>query len=159
MANDIEKNNSPPLTDREGSDTAPKYDNEHLNEHQPSHDLKHHGGDEHRPSFAHSGNLVELEVDLARAIDRDAPEGDYEADTSPFAVVRSVVPEIDDPSMPVNTFRAWFLGIVSYGDQVGDHTRSLHNTTRSLSLSALELINSFLSGKSPTTTVVHTPAA
>lgn len=59
------------------------------------------------------GHLVELEVDLSRVLIEDAEkEGDWDEDTSPFAAVRAVVPETDDPEMPVNTFRAWFLGIV-----------------------------------------------
>jgi OPT family small oligopeptide transporter len=36
---------------------------------------------------------------------------DYD-DDSPYAEVRAAVPSIDDPSMPVNTFRTWFLGIL-----------------------------------------------
>lgn len=60
------------------------------------------------------GHLTELEVDLSRVLaDHEDGEGDWNADTSPFAAVRAVVPETDDPDMPVNTFRAWFLGIVS----------------------------------------------
>jgi hypothetical protein len=60
-------------------------------------------------------HLVELEVDLSRVLVKDEEiEGDWDADTSPFAAVRAVVPETDDPEMPVNTFRAWFLGIVSW---------------------------------------------
>jgi hypothetical protein len=59
------------------------------------------------------GHLTELEVDLSRVLQKDEEaEGDWDADTSPFAAVRAVVPETDDPDMPVNTFRAWFLGIV-----------------------------------------------
>ncbi|KAK9152399.1 hypothetical protein Syun_010708 [Stephania yunnanensis] len=47
-----------------------------------------------------------------------APEktnaGEFPADeTSPVEEVRLVVPETDDPSIPVMTFRAWFLGITS----------------------------------------------
>lgn len=60
-----------------------------------------------------NGHLVELEVDLSRVIGEDDVEGDWDADTSPFPAVRAVVPETDDTEMPVNTFRAWFLGIVS----------------------------------------------
>lgn len=60
-----------------------------------------------------NGHLIELEVDLSRVIGEDDVEGDWDADTSPFPAVRAVVPETDDPEMPVNTFRAWFLGIVS----------------------------------------------
>ncbi|KAH8086669.1 OPT oligopeptide transporter, partial [Cristinia sonorae] len=37
-------------------------------------------------------------------------DDDY-ADESPYAEVRASVSNIDDPSMPVNTFRMWFLGI------------------------------------------------
>ena len=31
---------------------------------------------------------------------------------SPYAEVRAVVPATDDPSMPANTFRVWFLGTI-----------------------------------------------
>lgn len=65
------------------------------------------------PAEILDGHLVELEVDLARVIAEDDVEGDWDADTSPFPAVRAVVPEYDDTEMPVNTFRAWFLGIVS----------------------------------------------
>ncbi|KAK6834130.1 hypothetical protein PG987_008824 [Apiospora arundinis] len=57
------------------------------------------------------GHLAELEVDLDRVLGEEE-EGEYEADTSPFPAVRAVVPETDDTGIPVNTFRAWFLGIV-----------------------------------------------
>ncbi|EKM60787.1 uncharacterized protein PHACADRAFT_246918 [Phanerochaete carnosa HHB-10118-sp] len=33
-------------------------------------------------------------------------------DDSPYPEVRAAVSNVDDPSMPVNTFRAWFLGLV-----------------------------------------------
>ncbi|OAA55787.1 small oligopeptide transporter [Niveomyces insectorum RCEF 264] len=61
-----------------------------------------------------NGHLVDLEVDLSRVIaDADGDgDGDWDENTSPFASVRAVVPETDDPDMPVNTFRAWFLGII-----------------------------------------------
>lgn len=36
----------------------------------------------------------------------------YEADDSPFPEVRAVVPAVDDPSLPVNTVRMWFIGII-----------------------------------------------
>lgn len=67
------------------------------------------------PAEIADGHLVELEVDLARVIAEDNVEGDWDADTSPFPAVRAVVPEYDDVDMPVNTFRAWFLGIVCCG--------------------------------------------
>lgn len=61
-----------------------------------------------------NGHLVELEVDLGGVLaQKEGEVGDYSADTSPFPAVRAVVPETDDTGMPVNTFRAWFLGIVS----------------------------------------------
>lgn len=60
-----------------------------------------------------TGHLADLEVDIGGVIAKADEEGDWDADTSPFPAVRAVVPETDDPDMPVNTFRAWFLGIVS----------------------------------------------
>ncbi|KAK8926769.1 Sexual differentiation process protein isp4 [Metarhizium anisopliae] len=33
-------------------------------------------------------------------------------DDSPYPEVRASVPPTDDPDMPVNTIRAWFLGVV-----------------------------------------------
>uniref|UniRef100_A0A8H7N1Z8 Uncharacterized protein n=1 Tax=Bionectria ochroleuca TaxID=29856 RepID=A0A8H7N1Z8_BIOOC len=36
-----------------------------------------------------------------------------EVEDSPFDEVRAIVPPVDDVDLPVNTFRAWFLGIVS----------------------------------------------
>ncbi|CAI7641429.1 unnamed protein product [Penicillium pancosmium] len=39
-------------------------------------------------------------------------EYSYESHRSPFPEVRSVVPETDDPSMPVNTVRMWVLGVM-----------------------------------------------
>lgn len=59
-----------------------------------------------------NGHLAELEVDMDRVLEKAEEEGDYSADTSPFPQVRAVVPETDDLAIPVNTFRAWFLGIV-----------------------------------------------
>ncbi|KAH9896261.1 OPT family small oligopeptide transporter [Xylariomycetidae sp. FL2044] len=59
------------------------------------------------------GHLAELEVDLGQVlVSKEEGEGDWDADTSPFPAVRAVVPETDDAGIPVNTFRAWFLGIV-----------------------------------------------
>ncbi|ETS84490.1 hypothetical protein PFICI_02515 [Pestalotiopsis fici W106-1] len=59
-----------------------------------------------------NGHLAELEVDMSRVLSKVEDEGDYEADTSPFPQVRAVVPETDDTAIPVNTFRAWLLGII-----------------------------------------------
>lgn len=58
-----------------------------------------------------NGHLVELEVDLSRVLTKEG-EGDWDAHTSPFPEVRAVVPETDDTPMPVNTVRAWVLGII-----------------------------------------------
>lgn len=35
-----------------------------------------------------------------------------DSDNSPYLEVRANVPNTDDPSLPVNTLRMWFLGIV-----------------------------------------------
>lgn len=36
---------------------------------------------------------------------------DVDEEDSPYPEVRASVSNIDDPDMPVNTFRAWFLGL------------------------------------------------
>ena len=36
----------------------------------------------------------------------------YEDDDSPYPEVRSAVANTDDPDMPVNTIRAWTIGII-----------------------------------------------
>ncbi|RKU42618.1 hypothetical protein DL546_005539 [Coniochaeta pulveracea] len=96
---------------RSGSDDANPVSITPFNAHNEKHDEKTvyggGGGD------IENGHLTEVEVDLGRVlVEGDEIEGDWDADTSPFAAVRAVVPETDDPDMPVNTFRAWFLGIV-----------------------------------------------
>lgn len=93
------------------------------------------------------GHLAELEVDLSQVLNKDEEaEGDWDADTSPFAAVRAVVPETDDPGMPVNTFRAWFLGIVSQRPYRDEGMSRAHNLARSLSSSAPVSTSSSLSG-------------
>ncbi|EIW64935.1 OPT oligopeptide transporter [Trametes versicolor FP-101664 SS1] len=42
---------------------------------------------------------------------REAKVEEYNEE-SPYAEVRAAVPNTDDPSIPVNTFRVWFLGII-----------------------------------------------
>ena len=37
---------------------------------------------------------------------------DLELNDSPYPEVRALVPPVDDVDIPVNTFRAWFLGII-----------------------------------------------
>ncbi|CAK5279917.1 unnamed protein product [Mycena citricolor] len=47
----------------------------------------------------------------SRAGSRDSTAIEFD-DESPYPEVRAAVSSVDDPSMPVNTFRMWFLGIV-----------------------------------------------
>lgn len=35
-----------------------------------------------------------------------------DSDNSPYLEVRANVPNTDDPTLPINTFRMWFLGVV-----------------------------------------------
>jgi hypothetical protein len=57
------------------------------------------------------GSLQELEVDIQNVL-QDGEIKDLDEDTSPYPEVRAVVPEVDDPNMPVNTLRMWILGII-----------------------------------------------
>jgi hypothetical protein len=53
------------------------------------------------------GHLQEIEVDIDQVLqDRDIK--DIDEDTSPYPEVRAVVPETDDPDIPVNTLRVKF---------------------------------------------------
>ncbi|EOD46007.1 putative small oligopeptide opt family protein [Neofusicoccum parvum UCRNP2] len=56
------------------------------------------------------GHLQELEVDIAEALNEGGKEFDLDADHSPYPEVRAVVPEVDDPAIPVNTLRMWIIG-------------------------------------------------
>ncbi|PPQ71007.1 hypothetical protein CVT26_014269 [Gymnopilus dilepis] len=47
----------------------------------------------------------------SRAESRNSTAVDFD-DESPYPEVRAAVASIDDPTMPVNTFRMWFLGIL-----------------------------------------------
>ncbi|KAJ6486438.1 OPT oligopeptide transporter protein-domain-containing protein [Mycena vitilis] len=51
-----------------------------------------------------SPTLLRLDSRNSTAIEFD--------DESPYPEVRAAVSSVDDPSMPVNTFRMWFLGII-----------------------------------------------
>jgi OPT family small oligopeptide transporter len=57
---------------------------------------------------------AELTVDEATDIAIGDIDQEYtiESENSPFPEVRANVPNTDDPSLPVNTFRMWLLGIV-----------------------------------------------
>lgn len=46
------------------------------------------------------------------AIGETNVEYTVESDNSPYMEVRANVPNTDDPSIPVNTVRMWFLGVV-----------------------------------------------
>ena len=48
---------------------------------------------------------------VASLLDTNTPYTHPE-DDSPYPEVRSAVANTDDPDMPVNTFRAWVIGIV-----------------------------------------------
>ncbi|KAJ5620322.1 hypothetical protein N7510_004306 [Penicillium lagena] len=59
------------------------------------------------------GRMDKVELDASSQEEQDENvEYDYESHRSPFPEVRAVVPETDDPTMPVNTVRMWVLGIV-----------------------------------------------
>ncbi|KAH9824567.1 small oligopeptide transporter [Teratosphaeria destructans] len=62
------------------------------------------------PDIEH-GHLQEIEVDVAHIL-QDKDLKDISEDTSPYPEVRAVVPETDDPDMPVNTLRMWILGVI-----------------------------------------------
>ncbi|KAE9970878.1 hypothetical protein BLS_004716 [Venturia inaequalis] len=57
------------------------------------------------------GHLQEIEVDVAKAIG-ETEDYDEDSEHSPYPEVRAVVPEVDDPAIPVNTLRMWIIGIV-----------------------------------------------
>ena len=62
----------------------------------------------------HSHPLPEPVVDVADFDDHNLDVSHLESleDDSPYPEVRSAVANTDDPDMPVNTFRAWFIGII-----------------------------------------------
>ncbi|KAI6822266.1 small oligopeptide transporter, OPT family [Hortaea werneckii] len=62
-----------------------------------------------QPVHLEHGRMQELEVDMGHALE-DRKIEDVDCDTSPYPEVRAVVPETDDPDMPVNTLRMWVLG-------------------------------------------------
>lgn len=63
------------------------------------------------PTSAEETHLKDLEVDINNAVD-EKEDFQIEGEHSPFAEVRAVVPEVDDPTMPVNTLRTWILGVI-----------------------------------------------
>ncbi|CAK3793603.1 small oligopeptide transporter [Lecanosticta acicola] len=64
-----------------------------------------------QPVDVQQGHLQEIQVDVAHVL-QDQEIRDVDDDTSPYPEVRAVVPETDDPDMPVNTLRMWLLGTI-----------------------------------------------
>ncbi|KAJ7462813.1 glutathione transporter [Mycena galericulata] len=65
-----------------------------------------------KPTYAHSDADAESSDgrSASRAGSRDSTAIEFE-DESPYPEVRAAVASVDDPLMPINTFRMWFLGI------------------------------------------------
>ncbi|PWN48303.1 small oligopeptide transporter [Violaceomyces palustris] len=69
----------------------------------------------------HRLNDPNMETERIDSVEAALEKGDYKAEVkleeeleedSPYAEVRAAVSNIDDPSMPAMTFRAWFIGLV-----------------------------------------------
>lgn len=58
-----------------------------------------------------SSDAFEYEEYVALVL-RSCSISDMQSSESPYAEVRAAVSNTDDPNMPVNTFRMWFIGIV-----------------------------------------------
>ncbi|KAG0346498.1 hypothetical protein BG005_000702 [Podila minutissima] len=87
---------------------------------------------------------VNLEKPEAEKLGHIDPEEQLELqeDDSPIEEVRVTVPNTDDPSIPCNTFRMWFLGllftaIISFVNQFF----YLHQTTISIGYSVVALVS------------------
>ncbi|KAM3421971.1 hypothetical protein BST61_g2348 [Cercospora zeina] len=64
-----------------------------------------------QPINISTGHPREIEVDLNHVL-HDQDGKDIDGDTSPYPEVRAVVPETDDPTIPVNTLRMWIWGTI-----------------------------------------------
>ena len=68
------------------------------------------------PEYDITGPLDTDAYAIFEDIDEEDPNFDPDAvqfeDDSPYPEVRSAVSNTDDPEMPVNTFRAWVVGII-----------------------------------------------
>ena len=73
-------------------------------------DLNSTGYDGKQLEIGEVSNVADIAAE--EAIDHIEEEYSIESDNSPFAEVRANVPNSDDPDLPINTFRMWFLGIV-----------------------------------------------
>ncbi|CCM00338.1 uncharacterized protein FIBRA_02368 [Fibroporia radiculosa] len=78
--------------------------------------------DKRSKAFSSGSSIRSTEIDSESQVDssykstsrahlREVEMEDFN-DESPYAEVRAAVPNVDDPTMPVNTFRMWFLGII-----------------------------------------------
>jgi hypothetical protein len=109
---------------RPSNDTANDVDYlmEHLND--PNFDLRtrpptlRSNNDKKHPYSHYSASDIDAESHYgsegrspSRAESRSSAAIDFD-DESPYPEVRAAVASVDDPSMPVNTFRTWFLGIL-----------------------------------------------
>lgn len=74
--------------------------------------------DHNKTADAYSTTISDLESHSRRSLRystasrTDTPSSSFEYDDeSPYPEVRAAVSSVDDPTMPVNTFRMWFLGL------------------------------------------------
>ena len=98
--------------DADGAQTTSSSDNEYHSAAEEPAEAEKHGFDEKTPGVDHGhGHLQEIEVDIGHVL-QDREIKDIDEDTSPYPEVRAVVPETDDPDIPVNTLRMWILGTI-----------------------------------------------
>jgi hypothetical protein len=65
--------------------------------------------------FINSNRKTSLKRTLAMAALETKPTAKRSDDKSPIKEVRPTVSSYDDPSLPMRTFRTWFLGLLSCG--------------------------------------------
>ena len=78
----------------------------------PNADVEECPGD---PSLQHDATKKPLTAEDALEIaigESQNVEYTIDSDNSPYLEVRANVPNTDDPTLPINTFRMWFLGVV-----------------------------------------------
>ncbi|KAK0566506.1 hypothetical protein OC861_003196 [Tilletia horrida] len=84
-------------------------------------DLEHVEADLNRAIVTHRLNDPNLDVEIIDQAESALEKGDIKAelrledalqDDSIYPEVRAAVPNVDDPTMPVNTFRTWFIGLI-----------------------------------------------
>lgn len=64
------------------------------------------------PVTSDTGDIVDKDTKGPEDIVDHLLANDPDEENSPIEDVRAVVSNRDDPDMPVNTFRAWFLGLL-----------------------------------------------